>query len=430
MFFPLLFPLLFLSPSNFLRYEIHCCLLKKRITPIVNDEGKHTETDDDDDDDYLTDEQKSKKKIKLLHTMLKHSLILKKLLQALHLRSLLLSCGISEYGDRGTGARMRSALVRRNEDNDDDSGDLNEQSIAALDAFRHEIDKIKIGVERLSNNTSSNEEEHSEDDHRHLEEGAILQYLDTRATVELSKLRAALKYTHDQVTGVAQEETIPLASARKEYSTIEEKEKEANDAGISLNDWLEMENIEQGQLDKVIGLHERLLHASRSALSDLDDGPRYHHHGGTIHMHDSHLSLSSSSYNSSGNGGAIDVNVGLDGGMLAGSPGFIETVLEELQSVNLHVPYGHPATLPSSGTKKKNRENDNDGAGDDDDANDNNINNKNKLWNSSGIGAPWKWMSLSHDYSKIYTKEMNSSRKRRLYAWGPYINLTLPLSLR
>ena len=112
-----------------------------------------------------------------------------------------------------------------------------------------------MGVERTQNTDNT--------DNDHTERG-VLEYLNTRATVELSKLRAAFKYTHDQATGVVSETTMPPATPPPTYQTMADKEAEATKAGVALSDWLEMEALESGALDKVRGLHERLLHASRS----------------------------------------------------------------------------------------------------------------------------------------------------------------------
>jgi len=65
-----------------------------------------------------------------------------------------------------------------------------------------------MGVERTQNTDNT--------DNDHTERG-VLEYLNTRATVELSKLRAAFKYTHDQATGVVSETTMPAATAPPTY---------------------------------------------------------------------------------------------------------------------------------------------------------------------------------------------------------------------
>ena len=378
-----------------------------------------------------------------MHTMLRHGQILKKLIQALLVRCRLLACGTSGfaggYGNKnGTSARMvaaRETKRRRGED----EGNMEEQDTAAMDALSHELDKLHVSVRRVqeAGGGGSGGGGYTE------EKIDVLSFLHVRASVEVSKLRASFKYVHDQVTGVCKEETMPRHVKEKQYRTTSEKEREAEDAGISLADWLEVEAL-SSDAQRVRGLHQRLLRACRGAMFDLDEehvgiGRRRcggqasdgGGSGGRDHalqvMDGDHLSLAAD-----GKGG--------DGTCLDGSSGYDDVILRELRTVGQHVAHGHAAAAGGANNDKDERNRDG-GVEDQDDDDDNENKRKRaaalrkkkqhrKMWSVAGSGTPWRWMQCSEDVSRDYRKMMSSiDRSVRIRAWGPFVGLQLPTSL-
>ena len=409
-----------------------------RMTSSTN-----SEDDDDDDDENRsgTNHAERNRNIELnhLHTLMVHGQLMKKLIQSLFLRCRLMSCGIEEnYNDRGTGARMRHARSNpSNKDNDDDN--LTSHHVAALDSFCHELNKIKLSLDRMtgsnstqtSQNDSSNDEEEEEEQEELGNGESILKYLMLRSSIEVSKLRAAFTFTYDQVTGIEQETTIPKRRRNKLYTTISEKEKNALAAGVTLEDWLMSEKIDkEGNGKRITGLHLKVLGVSTSGVVDMTEGD--HHH--TLYSYDSHLSLSSKETErrkKNENRQNCKNNF-----VLNGSIGYKERRLNELMSIDQHLEFGHAA---NGNAKKKGK---GDAKGDEETGHSqeeeenkyrNNLKNKSKIpWNVLSKSSPWFWNACSTDTERSYRTLMNtmlSRREDRIRCWGPSNGLVLPTSL-
>ena len=406
--------------------------------------------------------KRRKRMLEHVHTMLIHGQVTKKLIEALRLRCRLISCGTASSalyaGDRGTSARRRSAIGTAAGD------DPASQEVAALDAFCHELDKLKLGMERIMGHGYGNIVEGADDDEmmKEMEDqlsdelsdeltggaDAVLKYLCIRSQVEVHKLRSSLTFSHDQVTGVCPEETIPRRRRINPYSTVEDQEKEANAAGVTLQDWLEAEKLDnEGKGRRVEGLHLRVLQASRSSASDFDDSAIHT----TLHCQESHLSLSSKCHRTQQQKILSPISR-MEIPLLSGSPGYISNtnILTELLDVDQHVSYGHAAGDHKHGGKHRSGRGSSDGGtSQDNDGNEHVRTTESRKggtepWSVQGASTPWRWdgSSSGGTSNRAYHKfladlfgaesphqKSGVSTDDRLQNWGPYVGLVLPNSL-
>ena len=216
----------------------------------VNEDDEESRKSDLSDDENVSSsyvassgkaiEHENQRVMKCMETLLYHLQIMRKLIQSLRLRSALISCGVDTMSSSVNGH------------------DMHAYSTAALDALRHEIDKLSFGVNRIQERNHAKQRRMSEgsvggDDESNGEfdfrgnlsndqaEDSISAYLFLRSNIEIAKLRAVFKNIHDQVTSVADIDsedasvlrTVPRLPVSK---SPEEQKADASAMGVKLSD--------------------------------------------------------------------------------------------------------------------------------------------------------------------------------------------------